>query len=418
MIGAGAMDMEIRISPGLHSDQNTSLGGVKMQYNFDQLIHRTNTASEKWDQAEKLFGEPEILPMWVADMDFVSPQPVIDAILKRAEHGVFGYAFAPDSYYEAVMGWMDRRHKWPIQKDWICYSPGVVTALSLIVMSFTQPGDKVVIQPPVYPPFASTVKRHGRELVYNPLKYDNRRYFMDLEDLKSKLDARVKLLILCSPHNPVGRVWTKEELKELGEICLANNVLIISDEIHCDLVYSGSTHTPFASMGEGFAMNTITCMAPSKTFNLAGLQTSAIIIPNPALRKRFKFSLQTLSLGLPNIFGMVAAEAAYRYGDEWLDQCLNYIKQNLTTALNYFRSEIPNVNVIEPQGTYLVWLDFRELEMKGKELEQFLSRKAKVGLSQGYMFGPGGEGFARMNIACPRSVLMEGLERIKNAVKE
>jgi cystathionine beta-lyase len=388
-----------------------------MAYDFDRTINRYQTASLKWDEADRLFGSSGILPMWVADMDFRVPRPVIEAIKRRAEHGIFGYTTRPASYYDAVIGWMKRRHNWEIRKEWICHSPGVVPALSLMVQAFTQPGEKILIQPPVYYPFASVVLKNERELVYNRLVEDGGTYRMDFMDLERKLSDGVKMLILCSPHNPVGRVWRKDELEQLGRLCLEYGVLVVSDEIHADLVYSGHRHIPFAVLSEEFAQNSVICTAPSKTFNLAGLQTSNIIIPNETLRKTFTRIIDKNVLGLTNTFGVVATESAYREGDEWLDQCLAYLEDNLTFLIRFVDSRIPMMRVIKPEGTYLVWLDCRSLGLEGKELQHLLRKKAKVALDDGSIFGPGGEGFVRINIACSRSVLEEGLHRIERALK-
>ncbi|MED4584265.1 MalY/PatB family protein [Brevibacillus choshinensis] len=387
-----------------------------MHYDFDKVINRFHTASIKWDESENLFGEKDLLPMWVADMDFPAPAPVIEALKERVEHGIFGYTARPESYYEAVIGWMKRRHQWSVQKEWIIHCPGVVPALSYIVQCFTQPGDKVVIQPPVYHPFTNVVASNGRQVVHNPLKLENGRYTMDFDDLRKKLDPDVKLLILCNPHNPGGTVWTKEELTELGNICIEHNVMIVSDEIHGDLVLKGHTHTPFAAISEEFAQNTIVCTAPSKTFNLAGLQASNIIIPNDKWREVFSATMNILSLKLTNTFGVVATESAYRFGDEWLDQLLDYLQQNLDFLTEYVEKNIKNIKVMKPEATYLVWLDCSELGMDTDSLQQFILKQAKVAVNQGYTFGSGGEGFIRMNIACPRSVLEEGLSRIEKAV--
>lgn len=387
-----------------------------MRYDFDKKIDRMNTASIKWDEVENMYGDKEILPMWVADMDFLAPAPVIEALKKRAEHGVFGYTTRSESYLESVVGWMEKRHQWTVEKDWLCHSPGVVSGLSLIVDAFTEPGDKVIVQPPVYYPFTNVVVKHGREVVNNPLKFEEGHYTMDFDDLKQKLDPSVKLLILCSPHNPVGRVWTKEELTKLGDICLEQGVIVVSDEIHFDLIYKDYKHVPFASLSPDFASNSVTCTAPSKTFNLASLQTSNIIIPNDGLRDIYKKELETYSLGLPNAFGVVATEAAYREGDEWLEQCIDYVKGNLDFLTHYLETNLPKIKVIPPEGTYLVWLDCRELGLHEKKLEELMLKQAKVAFDEGYIFGPGGEGFTRINLACPRSVLEEGLRRVEKAV--
>ena len=390
-----------------------------MKYNFDEVIDRTNYHSVKWDELETIFGDiPEdVLPMWVADMEFRSPQPVIEAIKKANEHGIYGYTSRPLSYYQAIIDWMEKKHNWKIKKDWLAFSPGVVPALSFIIRAFCQPGDKVVVQPPVYYPFFRVIENNGCHVVNNPLKLSNKKYFIDWEDLERKVDdPRVKLLILCSPHNPVGRVWQKEELIILGEICLKHHIIVVSDEIHADILFKGYKHTPFASISPAFAHSSITCTAPSKTFNLAGLQTSSIIIPNKKYYKIYENILDSLALNENNVFGLVALEAAYRDGEEWLEQLLSYLNENLKFLIKYFKERIPKIKVIKPEGTYLVWLDCRQLGLSAKDLNDFMIKKARVALDDGYWFGVGGEGFMRINIACPRSFLEEGLKRIEEAV--
>jgi cysteine-S-conjugate beta-lyase len=384
---------------------------------FDKEINRVKTASVKWDEVETLFGDKEILPMWVADMDFRAPEPVIEAIKERAEHGIFGYTTRPESYYEAVIDWMKRRHQWKVEKEWIFHTPGVVPALSLIVQTFTKPGEKIIIQSPVYYPFTNVIEKHGRTIVSNPLKFEDGQYQMDYDDLEGKIDSKTKLIIISSPHNPVGRVWKKEELIRLGEICLKHNILVVSDEIHFDLVYKGHTHTPFAAISEEFAQNSIVCTAPSKTFNLAGLQTSNIIIPNEKIRAKFSNALETVSIGLISTFGLVGTESAYRYGEEWLEELLQYLQQNVDFLTDYIETNIRDLKVIQPEGTYLVWIDCRGLGIDAKALETLMQKDAKVALDEGYIFGKEGEGFTRINIACPRSVLGEGLKRMDQAVK-
>lgn len=388
-----------------------------MKYNFDEVIDRTNYHSVKWDGLKTTFGTKDALPMWVADMEFRSPKPVIEAIKKAAEHGIYGYTSRPDSYYQAIIYWMERRHNWKVKKDWLAFSPGVVPALSFIIRAFTQPGDKVVVQPPVYYPFFKVIENNGCHVVNNLLKLGNKKYFMDYDDLERKVDdPRVKLLILCSPHNPVGRVWQKEELIILGEICLKHNVIVVSDEIHADILFEGNKHTPFASISPAFAHHSITCTAPSKTFNLAGLQTSTIIIPNKKYYKIYENILDGFALDENNVFGLVALEAAYRHGEEWLEQLLPYLNENLEFLMKYFRERIPKIKVIKPEGTYLIWLDCRQLGLNTKDLNNFMIKKARVALDDGYWFGTEGKGFMRINIACPRSFLEEGLKRIEKAV--
>lgn len=389
---------------------------VHLQYNFDRVWHRKQTNSMKWDGLSHLFGADDLLPLWVADMDFQAPKPVIDALKRHVQHGIFGYTIRPSSYDEAIVEWFKRRHGFEIQKDWLVHSPGIVPALNIIVRTFTKPGDKIIIQPPVYYPFFNAVRRNGRTIVENPLAFDGRRYTIDFADLEQKIDADVKMLILCSPHNPVGRVWTQEELRRLGELCLQHDILVVADEIHGDLVRRSYRHTPFASLSQAFAEQSITCSAPSKTFNLAGLQTSHLIVPNAQLRETLKREFQNLALDLSNSFAVPAVEAAYRYGEEWLDQLLDYLEGNLQYLSHYFAESIPQVKVIEPEGTYLVWLDFRSLGLSTKQLKTLMQKKAKVALDEGYIFGTEGAGFERINIACPRRTLGEALRRIEGAV--
>jgi cystathionine beta-lyase len=384
---------------------------MRMKYDFDRVIDRLETDSIKW----KTYP-PDVLPMWVADMDFESPKPVIDAILKRAQHGVFGYPTPPTSYHESIIDWMRQRHGWDVKREWLAHSPGVVTALNLAVNAFSQPGDKIIVQPPVYYPFFAVTRNNGRQLGFNPLREENGFYRMDLADLERHIDSRVKALILCSPHNPIGRVWSKEELAALGEICLRKNVLIFSDEIHSDLILGGNNHTPLAMIAPELADITLTFIAPSKTFNLPGLFSSTVIIPNPRLHAQFNHMLENIWLVHTNIFGMVALEAAYRHGGEWLAQLIEYLQGNVDFAIQFFKERVPQIKVGCPEATYLLWLDCRALALDEKQLRDLFLKKAKVALNEGQTFGPGGEGFMRMNIGCPRSVLQEALERIERAV--
>ncbi|MTI68854.1 MAG: pyridoxal phosphate-dependent aminotransferase [Firmicutes bacterium] len=388
-----------------------------MKYNFDKVIDREGSDCIKWDHVDLYFGKKDLLPMWVADMDFEVPKEINEAIKKRTEHGVYGYTKRPDSFYYSLINWTNKRHNWDIKKEWIIYTPGVVPAINIAINAYTKPGDKVIIQSPVYFPFSESVKNNGRQLIDNELKLENGRYVMDFEDLEKKIDSRVKLLILCSPHNPIGRVWNEEELKKLGEICLKNDILIVSDEIHSDIIYKGSKHIPISNISNKLANNTITCLAPSKTFNIAGLSASSIIIPNEKLRIEFNKEIDNLHIGMANIFGMVALEAAYNYGEKWLEELLEYLEGNVKFVMDFI-DDIPNVNVIRPEGTYLMWIDFNGLELNDEKLKDLIINKAKVALNDGEDFGPGGKGFKRMNIACPRSILKEGLERIAKAVKE
>lgn len=388
-----------------------------MKYDFDSVVNRRNTNSIKWDFAEETFSVKGILPMWVADMDFRAPEPVIAAVRKAAEHGIFGYSGMRESYYEAVIGWMRKRHNWHIQREWIVFSPGVVAALHVLVKAFTEPGDQVVVQTPVYYPFFNAIRSNGCELLDNPLRLEENQYVMDLADLEAKINARTKMIILCSPHNPISRVWRQEELRELGELCLENNIIIVSDEVHEDIVYKGFKHVPFPLVAEGFADRTIVCTGASKTFNLPGLQTSNIIIPDPKLRECFCETIKRCGIHFPNLFGIAATEAAYRHGEEWIEQLLEYLQGNIAFLTGYIKDRMPGLRVIQPQGTYLLWLDFRGCGVDPARLSYFVCHDAKVGLQPGTLFGAREAGFERMNIACPRPTLAEGLARIEEALR-
>lgn len=387
-----------------------------MIYDFDEVVERNNTGSVKWDYRDEVFGSKDVIPMWVADMDFRSPQPVIDAIKKRAEHGIYGYPARMPSYYDSITNWMEKRHGWKIEREWISTSPGVVPAINLCIRAFSHPGDKVVVQSPVYYPFFSAVENNGRRLVKNPLKFEDGRYAMDFEDLEKNIDPRTRMLILCNPHNPVGRVWTREELSRLGDICLRHDLVIVSDEIHCDLVYEGHKHVPMASVSDELAMQTITCTAPSKTFNIAGLSTSTVIAKNEKLLSRYETALLDAGLLSGNVFGMVALEAAYTHGEEWLDQLLVYLKGNVDYAERYVRERIPRVKFVRPEGTYLALLDFRDLAMDQDDLNDFMVKEARIGFDDGAMFGSECDGFERMNLACPRSILETAMKNLERAV--
>jgi cystathionine beta-lyase len=389
-----------------------------MKYNFDELINRENTACYKYDFRKDYFGTEYVLPMWVADMDFKTPLFIIEAIKNRLKHEILGYTIRPDTVFKSIIYWMKKRHGWDIQKEWICISPGIVTALNIAVMTFTEPGDKIIVQPPVYPPFFSAIKNHNRQLVTNPLKLINNRYSMDFDDLEAKIEPKVKMIILCNPHNPTGNAWKKEELIHLTEICLKHNIIVLSDEIHSDLVFKGHTHSPTATLSSEVSSDVITCMSPSKTFNLAGLSTSVVIISNEKLRRKFNTLIEKLHLGSGNIFGMVALEASYsRRGSEWLDELINYLQQNIDLLIQFLKQNIPKVKAIKPEATFLVWLDCRELKMNSEQLKKFIINEAKLGLSDGAIFGKEGIGFQRMNLACPKKILLSALERLDRAVK-
>jgi cystathionine beta-lyase len=354
--------------------------------------------------------------MWVADMDFNTPDFILNSLNKVIETRILGYSFRPPEYFTSIIEWLRDRHRWNVEKEWICFSPGVVPALNFCTLAYTEPGDSIIVQPPVYFPFFSATEAHGRKLIYNRLKENEGRWEMDFEALLSSIDSRTKMIMLCNPHNPVGRVWRREELMSLAEICLKNNILVLSDEIHCDLVLPGWSHIPFASLSEEIAAITITCIAPSKTFNLAGLSTSTAMISNPALRKSFTRIIDNLHISSGNIFGTMASVSAYSEGHKWLDALLEYIDSNVDFVVSYCKRMIPEIIPVQPEGTYMIWLDCRKLGMNGKELQSFFISKAGIGMNEGSTFGPGGEGFMRMNVATTHQTVVKAMEQIEKAV--
>ncbi|MFE5319433.1 MalY/PatB family protein [Paenibacillus sp. NPDC056579] len=386
-----------------------------MNYSFDRIIDRRNTRSYKWDQNEKLFGEPDVLPLWVADMDFPSPPAVKEVLKQRADLGMYGYAIRTDSYFEAIVNWFRDRHQWEIQPDWITDSPSIVTSLSLAVELFSEPGAPVVIQTPVYYPFYDVIESNGRKVAKNSLLLRNGRFEMDYEHLESLFQEGAKLLLLCSPHNPGGRVWEREELQQLGELCLKYQVTVVSDEIHCDLTFPGHKHTPFATLSPEIADITVSCLAATKTFNLPGLHTSFIVATNANLRRKMARRLQTLSLHMASHFAQDAVEAAYRDGADWLDEMMAYVQGNLEYAIDYLGSNLPQVKPLRPDGTYLLWLDCRELGLDAKGLKHLMYNKAKVAFNEGSVFGTEGAGWLRINLACPRSILEQALKQFCDA---
>ena len=386
-----------------------------MKYNFDKGIDRRGTSCVKWDMNGIIFGREDVLPMWVADMDFEVPPCVTEAILKRASHPAYGYTFYTDSLYEAVIEWEEKRHEWKIEKEWIGFVSGIVPGINFMIDCFTEKGDGVVIQTPVYPPFIESVKNHDRELRVSPFIRNGDKYEIDFDDLEKRLKG-AKLFIISSPHNPMGRCYSRSELEKIGELCVKHNVLLISDEIHQDIIYSEGSHTCTASISDRIAENTVTFVAPSKTFNIPGLHNSAVIIKNEDIRNKFFRYIRSKLHNSLNIFAMDAGEAAYRHGSEWLDELLVYLEANRDFALNCIREQMPAVTAIKPQSTYMMWLDFTKLGITHEKLEDLIINKAKVGLFNGKLFGEEGKGHMRINFACPRSTLEEGLERIKNAL--
>lgn len=392
-------------------------------YNFDKIINRKGTNCLKYDFAVERGKPAEVLPLWVADMDFQVSEEITKSLHVAVEHGIYGYTQPKDPYYNAIMNWMKKNHQWETKREWIVKTPGVVFALGAAVKAFTKPGDAVLIQNPVYYPFTNIIRDNDRRVIDNTLVYEKRvtegksQYSIDYEDFERKIvQENIKLFILCNPHNPVGRVWTREELQYLGEICLRHHVIVVSDEIHNDFVYPGFEHTVFANVDPRFTEFTVTCTAPSKTFNLAGLQISNIFIPNETLREAFQKEIDKTGYDEPNALGAVACEAAYRGGQEWLDQLRAYLLENLNFLRAYLQEKIPQIHLVEPEGTYLVWLDCSELGISGKELDQFIVEKAGLWLDGGAMFGPSGADFQRVNIACPRATLELALDKLKAAV--
>ena len=388
-----------------------------MKFNFDKIVDRTNNFSAKWSEMNKNFGTNNLLPMWVADMDFLTAPCVMEALKDRLEQGIFGYTTRPSSYNESIVNWLDNRFSWKINQEWLMFSPAVITSISLLIQNLTQKNDKIMIQEPVYSPFHSIVESNERNLVISPLvKLDDGSYVMDYEDIEAKIKD-VKVFILCNPHNPVGRVWTREELTRLGEICLKHNVLIISDEIHSDIILKNHKHTPFASISKEFRENTITCMAPTKTFNLAGLQSSFLVISNPYYYEVMDKAFSILDIKRNNAFSLVATESAYNYGEDWLYELIKYIEDNVDFAIDYIKNHMPQLKVKKPEGTYLLWVDFSNLNVDKEDLKNALINKGRIALSDGSSFGIGGDGYYRINLACPRSMVLEGLKRIEFAIK-
>lgn len=386
-----------------------------MKYDFDQVHERRGTSSLKWDALESRYGDKDILPLWVADMDFKPPAEVVESVVKRAQHGIYGYPAMPGDYFAAAADWITKHHLWQIKPEWIVHTPGVVIALNVIIQRFSAPGDGVIIQEPVYYPFMSSVTNNERKILNNQLLFDGKKYRVDFDDFEKKAAApEAKLFLFCSPHNPSSRVWTADELNRMADICLRHNLLIVSDEIHSDLIFPGFRHTPIASISPQIAERTITCYAPSKTFNLPGLESSFVVISSDELRAAMKKQITANALGA-NIFGPLAHTTAYRHGEDWLAQVMKYIEANYLFTKTFFENELPSVKVIEPEGTYLLWLDFRSYNLSASALRQKLRKEARCALNEGDMFGSGGEGFARLNIACPRSILALGLARIKEA---
>ena len=386
---------------------------------FDRLTDRRGTDCLKYDFAAERGYPGEVLPFWVADMDFPAPEPVVKALEQRARHGIFGYTDIKDDYREILARWFQRHHGWQIEGEWLSITPGVVFGICTAIRAFTEPGEGVLICPPVYYPFAASIKANGRKLVESPLVEKDGCYEIDFQDFEQKIVANeVKLFVLCSPHNPVGRVWSRQELEQVAAICQKHQVLVVADEIHQDFVRPGHRHTVFASLGAEVADFTITCTSPSKTFNLAGLQISHIFISNESLRRKFRYELEAVGYGEPNAMAEVAAKAAYGEGEPWLTELLAYLEENLRRTRAFLAENLPQVKLIEPEGTYLLWLDCRGTGLSPEEQDEAIIQRGRIWLDEGRIFGTGGEGFQRINMACPWAILEEGLKRLAFALKK
>lgn len=385
-----------------------------MKYDFDKQIPRRGTDSYKWDSAKS----GDVLPMWVADMDFHTAPAIVDALCRRVQHGIFGYTRVPDSYYKAITDWFARRHSWAINREWIIYTSGVVPAVSAIIKALTVPGDKVLVQTPVYNCFFSSIRNNGCEIVTSPLIHTDNTFTIDYDDLEKKVaDPKMKVMLLCNPHNPVGRIWRREELIRIGKLCIRHEVTVVSDEIHCELVFPGHTYTPFASISDEFLRHSVTCISPSKAFNIAGLQIANIICADAFRRTQIDRAINDNEVCDVNPFGVIATQSAYNEGEEWLNQLIQYLHANYLYMQEFCREHLPNFPITLLEGTYLVWMDCRTLGIPSEDIEQQLVDKTGLWLNAGTMYGVEGEGFMRWNIACPRATLMEGLKRFMDFIR-
>lgn len=386
-------------------------------YNFDEIIDRRNTNAIKIERCNALFGTDQLIPLWVADMDFRTPEFILDAIRERLEHPVLGYTMPPKNFFPSMQKWISEHHNWDVKREWIGFLPGIVPGLSFAVQSLTNVGDEIIVQPPVYYPFFNVIQNNHRTLVFNPLKEENAKFVMDFDDLEKRFTPKTKLFILCNPHNPGGRVWTKSELQQFAGICEKHQVTIISDEIHADMVLPGNkVHTPFATVSEWAQNNTVTFMAPTKVFNMPGLISSGYIIPNAELRHKFAEFLEASEMNAGNIFAYIGAVAAYEKGEAWRVEMLDYVQKNIEFVAEYLKNNIPQIVAMIPEASFLVWLNCKELGMETDELHKFFSFKAGLGLNKGTVFGPGGEYHLRLNVATSRITLVKAMEQLKNAV--
>jgi len=394
----------------------TAPSGVRGLYNFDEIIDRHNTDAIKIERCKALFGTENVLPLWVADMDFRTPNFIFDAIRERCEHPILGYSKLPNGFIPALTSWIKELHDWDVKNQWAGFLPGIVSGIAFAIEAFSQVGDEVIIQPPVYYPFIHVVKNNSRNLVFNQLKEVNGQFEMDFADLEQKITSKTRMFILCNPHNPGGRAWDAETLKRLAEICAKNNTVVISDEIHSDLMLQGKKHIAFASVSETAASCSVTLMAPTKTFNMPGLVSSSYIIPNADLRAIYVKYLERIEQTGGNTFAYVATQAAYENGAEWRKQMLEYVEGNIEYVINFLKNNIPQIKPMVPEATYLLWLNCEELGMETDDLQDFFVHKAGLGLNKGTIFGPGGEYHLRLNTACPRSILEQAMKQLKAAI--
>jgi len=391
---------------------------IMQNYDFDQIIDRKGSGDIKHDALKPRWGRDDLLPLWVADMDFATPPFIVDALRKRLEHPIFGYTTTPDELWQSIIDWQQRQHQWTVQRQWLSYIPGIVKGIGFVINVFTRPGEKVIIQPPVYHPFRLTPLANGREVVFNPLKRNAEGYYeMDFDNLEAVCDEQCKVFVLCNPHNPAGQTWAKETLQRLADFCYERNILVISDEIHADMALFGNRHTPFATVSQRAADISITFGAPSKTFNIAGIVSSFAIVPNAELRTKFFRWLAANELNEPTIFAPIATIAAFTQGDEWRKQMLKYIESNVLFVEEFCKKHIPGVKPLRPQASFLVWLDFTELNLDHAQLLDLCVDKAHLAMNDGEMFGPGGESHMRLNVGTPRAILQQALEQLAQAVK-
>jgi cystathionine beta-lyase len=391
---------------------------VHKNINFDEIIDRKGSGAIKTDILLERYGRTDLLPMWVADMDFATPNAIVEALSKRLKHPIFGYTKTPDSYFESIINWLKEKQNWEVKREWLSYIPGVVKGIGMVINVFSEEGDKIIIQPPVYHPFRIVPEENNRHLVYNPLKLVENKYEMDFDHLESVIDDKCKILILSNPHNPGGRVWSSKTLEKLAEICKKHNILVISDEIHADLMLWDNVHTPFAKVSEAAASNSITFGAPSKTFNIAGIVSSFAVVPDDKIREKFYRWLQANEFDYPTIFALTATEAAYTLCDDWHSQLIDYLEDNIKFVDNFLKNNIPQIKMMKPDASFLLWLDCRKLGLNNDELVNFFVEKAKLALNDGEMFGIGGEGFMRINIGTPKAVIEKALQQVLTAISK